>query len=98
GAYSLTPQAIQLGYLPRARVKHTSVLTEGQIYIASVNWALAIGCILLVVWLRGSTRLAAAYGVAVTGTMAITSITYFVVTRQTWGYSLARSLALFLLF
>ncbi len=63
-----------------------------------MSWALAIACVLLVLWLRESTRLAAAYGVAVTGTMAITSVTYFVVTRWTWGWSLARSLSLLLLF
>ncbi|APR81525.1 Kup system potassium uptake protein [Minicystis rosea] len=97
-AYSLTHQAIQLGYVPRARVRHTSVETEGQIYIAGVNWALAAACIFLVVWLGESSRLAAAYGVAVTGTMAITSITYFVVTRYTWGYSLPHALGLLLLF
>ncbi len=98
GAYSLTYQAIQLGYLPRARIEHTSGHTEGQIYIPFVNWTLAICCVVLVVWFRESSRLAAAYGVAVTGTMAITSITYFVVTRRTWGWSLARSLPLLLLF
>jgi KUP system potassium uptake protein len=98
GAYSLTYQAIQLGYWPRAHVKHTSIFTEGQIYIAGVNWALAVACVLLVIWLRESSRLAAAYGIAVTGTMAITSITYFVVTRWTWGWSLAKSLPLLLLF
>ena len=97
-AYSLTHQAIQLGYVPRAHVQHTSVETEGQIYIAGVNWALAAACILLVLWLGESSRLAAAYGVAVTGTMAITSITYFVVSRYTWGYSLPHALGLLLLF
>ena len=98
GAYSLTYQAIQLGYMPRAHVKHTSMLTEGQIYISSVNWGLAMACVLLVVWLRESSRLAAAYGIAVTGTMAITSITYFVVTRVTWGWQLAKAVPLILLF
>jgi KUP system potassium uptake protein len=98
GAYSLTHQAIQLGYWPRARIKHTSIFTEGQIYIAGVNWALAVACILLVIWLRESSRLAAAYGIAVTGTMAITSMTYFVVTRWTWRWSLVKSLALLVLF
>jgi KUP system potassium uptake protein len=63
-----------------------------------VNWALLAACVLLVLTFRTSGALAAAYGIAVTGTMAITSITYFVVTRQTWGYPLAKSLALLLLF
>jgi KUP system potassium uptake protein len=98
GAYSLTHQAIQLGFWPRARVQHTSMFTEGQIYIAGVNWALAVACVLLVLWFRASSRLAAAYGIAVTGTMAITSITYFVVTRQSWGWPLVKALAVLLLF
>ncbi|MFT3765959.1 MAG: potassium transporter Kup [Minicystis sp.] len=98
GAYSLTHQAIHLGFWPRARVQHTSMFAEGQIYIAGVNWALAIACVLLVIWLRASSRLAAAYGVAVTGTMTITSITYFVVTRRSWGWTLAKALAVLLLF
>ncbi|MCC6556149.1 MAG: potassium transporter Kup [Polyangiaceae bacterium] len=98
GAYSLTYQAIQLGYLPRARVKHTSMLTEGQIYISGVSWAMAIACVMLVIWFRESGRLAAAYGIAVTGTMSITSITYFVVTRRTWGWALSRSVPLLALF
>jgi KUP system potassium uptake protein len=98
GAYSLTHQAIQLGFWPRARVQHTSMFTEGQIYIAGVNWALAIACVLLVVWFRASSRLAAAYGIAVTGTMTITSVTYFVVTRRSWGWPLAKALSVLLLF
>jgi KUP system potassium uptake protein len=63
-----------------------------------VNWSLATACILLVIWRRESSHLAAAYGIAVTGSMAITSITYFTVTRRTWGWSIARSLPLLLLF
>jgi KUP system potassium uptake protein len=86
GAYSLTRQAVQLGYLPRVTIKHTSAETEGQIYIPSVNWLLAIGCIALVLEFRESTRLAAAYGIAVTGTMGITSIAYFNVARDRWHW------------
>ena len=98
GAFSLTNQAVQLGFLPRVTVKHTSHTTEGQIYVPEVNWALAVACIALVLNFRESSKLAAAYGIAVTGTMGITSIVYFVVVRRTWGWSLAKSLPLLLLF
>ena len=98
GAFSLTHQAVQLGFLPRVTVKHTSHETEGQIYIPEVNWGLAIACIALVLTFRESSKLAAAYGIAVTGTMGITSIVYFVVVRNTWGWSLAKSLPLLVLF
>ncbi|KYG02002.1 potassium transport protein Kup [Sorangium cellulosum] len=98
GAYSLTHQAIQLGYLPRTQVLHTSSAAEGQIYIPATNWALAAGCLALVLSFRHSSRLAAAYGLAVTGTMGITSIVYFVVMRQTWGAPLAKAVPLLLLF
>jgi KUP system potassium uptake protein len=98
GAFSLTNQAIQLGYFPRVTVKHTSKDAEGQIYIPEINWMLGIACIALVAALRESSKLAAAYGIAVTGTMAITSIVYFVVARSNWGWSLAKSVALLALF
>ena len=98
GAYSLTRQAVQLGYLPRFRVKHTSSETEGQIYVPEINWMLAAGCIALVLQFQQSSRLAAAYGIAVTGTMAITSIVFYVVARHTWGWSLAKALPLLLFF
>jgi KUP system potassium uptake protein len=98
GAFSLTHQAVQLGFLPRVTVKHTSHETEGQIYIPEVNWGLAIACIALVLNFRESSKLAAAYGIAVTGTMGITSVVYFVVVRNTWGWSLAKSLPLLVLF
>jgi KUP system potassium uptake protein len=87
GAFSLTRQAVQLGYLPRVSIKHTSSETEGQIYIPSVNWLLAIGCIALVLEFRESSRLAAAYGIAVTGTMGITSIAFFRVARDRWRWN-----------
>lgn len=74
GAFSLTRQAMLLGYLPRVTVKHTAFDTEGQIYIPEVNRLLAVACILLVLTFRESVKLAAAYGIAVTGTMAITSV------------------------
>jgi len=98
GAFSLTRQAMLLGYLPRVTVKHTAYHTEGQIYIPEVNWLLGIGCILLVLSFRESVKLAAAYGIAVTGTMAITSVLYFIVARYTWGWSKWRAAAILLLF
>jgi KUP system potassium uptake protein len=87
GAFSLTRQAMLLGYLPRVTIKHTAYHTEGQIYIPEVNNLLAIGCLALVLTFRESVKLAAAYGIAVTGTMAITSILYYIVVRHTWGWS-----------
>ncbi|MEO6951205.1 MAG: KUP/HAK/KT family potassium transporter [Polyangia bacterium] len=79
GAYSLTRQAGLLGFMPRLGVRHTSEQTEGQIYMPQVNWFLAVACILIVVTFGSSDRLASAYGLAVTGTMAITSIVFGVV-------------------
>jgi KUP system potassium uptake protein len=101
GAFSLSRQAMLLGYLPRVTIKHTDYHTEGQIYIPEVNSLLAVSCILLVLTFRESVKLAAAYGIAVTGTMAITSILYYIVIRHTWGWSrwkAAPILALFLTF
>jgi len=98
GAFSLTRQAMMLGYLPRMTIKHTAYHTEGQIYIPEVNTMLAVGCLALVLTFRESVKLAAAYGIAVTGTMAITSVLYFIVTRYTWGWSNWRAGALLVLF
>lgn len=98
GAFSLTRQAIQLGFLPRMTITHTSHQTEGQIYIPEVNWMLALGCVALVLAFKASTNLAAAYGIAVTGTMGITSIAFFVVARRRWGWSLVKAGALVALF
>ncbi|MCE9571775.1 MAG: KUP/HAK/KT family potassium transporter [Deltaproteobacteria bacterium] len=98
GAFSLTHQAVQLGYCPRVTVVHTSHKTEGQIYIPEVNYVIMVACVALVLAYRSSTSLAAAYGIAVTGTMAITSYLYFLVCRQKWGYSLPGALALFIPF
>ena len=86
GAFSLTRQAAQLGYFPRVTIKHTAAHTEGQIYIPQINWILAVGCILLVVGFQKSERLASAYGIAVTGTMMLTSFVYYVVMRHTWKW------------
>jgi KUP system potassium uptake protein len=98
GAFSLTRQAMLLGYLPRVTIKHTAYHTEGQIYIPEVNGLLAVGCILLVLTFRESVKLAAAYGIAVTGTMAITSILYYIVVRHSWGWSRWKAGALLALF
>ncbi|MBK6519300.1 MAG: KUP/HAK/KT family potassium transporter [Polyangiaceae bacterium] len=98
GAFSLTRQGVQLGYLPRVTITHTSSDTEGQIYIPEVNWALAVGCVALVLAFKASTNLAAAYGIAVTGTMGITSVAFFVVARNRWGWSLPAAGSLLVLF
>jgi KUP system potassium uptake protein len=94
GAYSLTMQAIQLGFVPRLRIEHTSSTEMGQIYIPALNWALMIGCIAIVIGFGSSSNLAAAYGVAVTATMVITTILLSVVERRKWGWGLALTLAL----
>jgi KUP system potassium uptake protein len=98
GAFSLTNQAVQLGFFPRVTIKHTSGTAEGQIYVPEINWLLAIACLALVVWAQESSKLAAAYGIAVTGTMAITSIVFFVVVHQTWKWPLWKALPLLVFF
>jgi KUP system potassium uptake protein len=98
GAFSLTHQAVQLGYLPRVSVVHTSHKHEGQIYVPEVNWLLMLCCVALVFAFRSSSNLAAAYGIAVTGTMAITSFLYFLVMRRNWSYPLWIALGLFIPF
>ncbi len=92
GAYSMTKQAILLGYLPRMQIKHTSELDLGQIYIPLVNWALLAGVVLAVLGFQSSSALAGAYGIAVTLTMMITTIMTFFVIRKGWHYSLGVSL------
>jgi KUP system potassium uptake protein len=82
GAFSLTQQAVQLGFAPRIRITHTSATIAGQVYVNSVNWALMIGCVALVIGFRQSQDLAGAYGVAVAGTMLITTILFSVVVRE----------------
>ena len=88
GAYSLTRQAIQLGYFPRLMIKHTNAEHSGQIYVPLVNTLLAVGSIFTVAAFGSSSHLAAAYGIAVTGTMAITTIAFFIVTRSNWNWPL----------
>ncbi|HTL68008.1 MAG TPA: KUP/HAK/KT family potassium transporter [Lacunisphaera sp.] len=88
GAYSLTRQAIQLGYFPRLKVNYTNAEHSGQIYLPLVNTCLALGCIYTVLQFRSSANLAAAYGIAVTGTMAITTVAFFLVIRRRWRWPL----------
>ncbi len=100
GAYSLTRQAIQLGYFPRLKISHTNAELHGQIYVPFVNTLLTLGCILTAVSFGSSSKLASAYGIAVTGTMAITTIAFFIVARHNWRWTLLRAgvpCALFLL-
>jgi KUP system potassium uptake protein len=91
GAFSLAQQSIQLGYSPRLTIIHTSRSEYGQIYIPEINAALAIGCVLLVVGFGSSSGLGAAYGIAVTGTMAITSVLFYVIARTRWRWSAVRA-------
>jgi KUP system potassium uptake protein len=85
GAFSLTHQAVQLGFLPRMTFRHTSAHAVGQIYAPAINWALCAAVAALVVGFGSSARLAGAYGVAVTGTMAMTTVLFLVVVRELWG-------------
>ena len=89
GAFSVTKQVIQLGYLPRLQVQHTSVKDTGQIYMPFVNWGLFVMIVLAVVLFRSSSNLAAAYGIAVTLDMLITTVLTFFVIRYGWKYPLA---------
>jgi KUP system potassium uptake protein len=86
GAFSLTMQAIQLGYSPRLKVIYTSARIIGQIYVPVVNWGLMLACIALVLGFRTSSNLAAAYGVAITTTMLITTILFYVLARRRWRW------------
>lgn len=98
GVFSLTQQAVQLGFLPRVRIVHTSSETRGQIYVPDVCWALMIACIGLVLLFRDSSRLAGAYGIAVTATMGITSILYFFLIVRGWKWPLWKAVPLIALF
>lgn len=93
GAFSLTRQAVQLGYLPRVAINHTSAEEIGQIYIPGINWLLMVACIALVIAFGSSSNLAAAYGVAVTTTMVITALLLFVVEREHWRWSSRKAIA-----
>jgi len=98
GAFSVTQQAIQLGFVPRLRIAHTSESAAGQIYIPVVNWALMIMVLLLVLTFRSSSNLAAAYGIAVTGAMLIDTVLIAVVLILMWNWNRILSGALILLF
>ena len=98
GAFSLTRQAMLLGFLPRVTIRHTASESQGQIYIPEVNAMLGVGCLALVLTFRESVKLAAAYGLAVSGTMVVTTILYYLVIRHTWGWGRLPSLAVLLLF
>lgn len=98
GAFSLTMQAVQLGLIPRFKILHTSKTEYGQIYIPAVNWALMLGCIVIVLTFQTSSNLAAAYGVAVTSTMVITTVLFYVVARKRWGWNFLPITALCLFF
>lgn len=91
GIFSLTRQAVQLGFCPRLSTVHTSSREIGQIYVPFVNWALFVGVIWLVLTFKSSSNLAAAYGIAVTGTMVITTILAFEVAIRRWNWGLARA-------
>jgi KUP system potassium uptake protein len=101
GAFSLSMQAVQLGYSPRLDIEHTSARERGQIYLPAINWLLMVCCIGLVVGFRSSSNLAAAYGIAVTTTMVVTTCLFFFVIRDRWRWSLPLAVLLcggFLLF
>ena len=92
GVYSLTAQAVQLDYLPRIEIRHTSQQHFGQIYVPLVNWLLMAGCVGLVIGFQTSSNLAAAYGIAVTMTMAITTLIFFRVLTDRWNWGTFRAL------
>lgn len=94
GTFSITQQAMQLGYFPRMEIQHTSHQERGQIYLPGMNWALMTAVAVLVVGFGSSSKLAAAYGIAVTGTMVITTLLAFVVVRKLWGWGWGLSLAI----
>jgi KUP system potassium uptake protein len=98
GIFSLTRQAVQLGYFPRVRIVHTSETEHGQIYIPEINYLLMVASVALVLGFKTSSNLAAAYGIAVTGTMIITSLLLFRVARTYWNWGMPKAIALIGLF
>jgi KUP system potassium uptake protein len=98
GAFSLTQQCIQLGYSPRMSIVHTSAKEFGQIFVPEVNVALGVGTVLVVLGFQSSSALGAAYGIAVTGTMTVTTLLFFVIAARRWHWPLWRVSALTLLF
>ena len=95
GVYSITQQAIRLGYAPRMELRHTSGRQMGQIYLPGVNWMMLLGVIVLVLAFKSSAQLAAAYGIAVTGTMIITTLFAYLVARRQWGWQRRFALPVF---
>lgn len=93
GAFSLTVQAVQLDYLPRVKISHTSSSHRGQVYVPLVNWLLMIGCIGLVVTFQSSKALASAYGIAVTSTMLVTTLLFYEVCRNRWSWPAWKAMA-----
>ncbi|MFZ4714731.1 MAG: potassium transporter Kup [Bacteriovoracaceae bacterium] len=91
GVFSITMHAVHLGYIPRVLIKHTSTKEYGQIFVKSMNTMLMLACISLVLTFKTSSNLAAAYGIAVTATMAITSMLFYVVARENWRWSLLKA-------
>jgi KUP system potassium uptake protein len=98
GVFSLTRQAIQLGFLPRMRVLHTSEMAEGQVYLPEVNALMMVAAIALTIYFKASDNLADAYGIAVTGTMLITSALFYFISRWIWGWSVIKAFPLCLFF
>ncbi len=98
GAFSITRQAVQLGYLPRLAIKHTSESEIGQVYVPRINATLLVAVIVLVLIFRSSDSLGTAYGIAVSGMMLITTALAFVYSRRAWGWSLALALCVFVFF
>ena len=91
GAFSLSRQAVQLGYMPRLQIEHTSSREIGQIYVPSVNWALMLLTITLVFWFRNSSNIAGAYGVALATLMVITTMMFYIMCREVWGWPLLKA-------
>ncbi len=91
GVFSLTRQAIQMGYLPRLKILHTSSRHFGQIYIPSINWIMMIATLVLVLGFQSSSKLAAAYGVAVTTTMLIATLLFYVIAREKWNWGILKA-------
>jgi KUP system potassium uptake protein len=98
GAFSVTRQAMQLGFVPRFEVQYTSEKAQGQIYLPGINWGLFAAVVVLVLGFKSTNNLAAAYGIAVTGDMVITSLLATVVAAKVWGWGWNRAIALFACF
>ncbi|WP_263772745.1 potassium transporter Kup [Propionivibrio soli] len=98
GAFSVTRQAMQLGFVPRFEVQYTSEKAQGQVYLPGVNWGLFLAVVVLVLGFRSTNNLAAAYGIAVTGDMVITSILATFVAAKSWNWGWGRAIALFAVF